>query len=55
MLSQLYLGFPVLGQVEGCNLLRLLNLALVGPELVVELVHQVLHLHSLLPLLLALQ
>merc|ERR1712083_1115973 len=41
--SQLLLGLAVLGQVEGGDLFGLLNLLLVGLDLLLKLVNQVLH------------
>jgi hypothetical protein len=37
------LGLPELGQVEGGNLLRLLDLLLVAPDLGLQLINQTLH------------
>merc|ERR1719288_18784 len=45
------LDLPVLGEVEGSNLLGLLNLLLVGLDLALELVDQTLHPLVVLPVL----
>merc|ERR1719232_476145 len=50
--SQVGLDLSVLGEVEGCNLLGLLNLLLVGLDLALELVNQTLHALVVLPVLL---
>merc|ERR1719232_888961 len=49
--SQVGLDLSVLGEVEGCNLLGLLNLLLVGLDLALELVDQTLHPLVVLPVL----
>ena len=46
------LGLPELGQVEGCYLLRLLNLLLVGADLGLQLVNQTLGVHQTVRLVL---
>ena len=45
------LGLPVLGQVEGGDLLGLLNLLLVGLDLALQLVNETLHPLVVLPVL----
>ena len=44
---------PELGEVDGGNLLGLLDLLLVGPDLALKLVHQVPHPLRILPVLLS--
>ena len=44
-LLQLLLSLAELGQVEGGDLLRLLDLLLVAPDLALQLVNQPLHTH----------
>ena len=51
-LLQLLLRLPELGEVEGGNLLRVLYLLLVGPRLVLELLHQLIQPLEVLLLLL---
>ena len=50
---QLLLGFPELGQVEGGDLLRVLDLLLVRPRLALQLLHQLAQLLKVLLVLLA--
>merc|ERR1712111_338997 len=50
--SEVGLDLSVLGEVEGSNLLGLLNLLLVGLDLALELVNQTLHALVVLPVLL---
>ena len=50
-IRHIVLGLPVLGQVEGGDLLGLLNLLLVGLDLALELVDQSLHSLVVLPVL----
>ena len=52
---QLLLGFTEFGQVEGGDLLGLLNLPLVGFDLLLQLVDQILHPLVVLPVLLRLE
>merc|ERR1719410_593874 len=52
-LLQLLLGFPELGQVEGGDLLRVLDLLLVRPRLALQLLHQLAQLLKVLVVLLA--
>merc|ERR1712203_544226 len=54
-LLQLLLGLPVLGQVQSCNLLSLLDLLLVGLDLLLELLGEVRHLVLVLLILLLLE
>ena len=49
--GQVGLHLPVLGKVQGSNLLGLLNLLLVGLDLALELVNQALHPLVVLPVL----
>ena len=51
-ISQLALGLTELGQVKGSNLLSLLNLLLVAPDLALQLVNEGLHALIVLPVLL---
>ena len=50
-LLQFLLGLPKLGQVEGGDLLGLLNLLLVGLDLALQLVNETLHPLVVLPVL----
>jgi hypothetical protein len=52
-LLQLLLGLPELSQVEGCDLFGVLDLSLVGPSLVLQLLGQVAQLTEPLPVLLS--
>merc|ERR1712076_100157 len=54
-LLQLLLGLPVLGQVQSCNLLSLLDLLLVGLDLLLELLGEVGHLVLVLLIILLLE
>ena len=50
-IRHIVLGLPVLGQVEGGDLLGLLNLLLVGLDLALQLVNESLHPLVVLPVL----